>query len=214
MNPNPMTAAQLFALLAKVALVETPTIHNGKFDKYLDGMSQMAQIYLEIGFRGELVSPDVDPLILAAVGYEESRHRPHGHDGDCTGTGSTRTCHAVGPMQLATSTPGVIGRIDPKWQGYDVERLRDPHTNVEVAYRMLKFWKAQCSGGPAVWLGAYSAGRCTKRPIPLGKRRCALAGVLSNAAGYTFDACAKVEKDKHIAAIEKQLAADTAVKEK
>lgn len=203
MNPNPMTTAKLFALLAQMALVETPTLHDGapKHQKYLDGMNEMAQIYLEVGFQGKIVSADADPLLLAAMGYEESRHRPHSQDGDCVGTGYNHACRAFGPMQINKASPGFLGNIDPKWKGYTVETLREPRTNVQAAYRMLEYYKESCKGGPAVWLGSWSAGKCLSEPIPLGKRRCAIARALGDASGIEVPGCDTSGSTKHIQAL-------------
>ena len=191
---NPMTVAQLFALLAKMALVEIPRLHDGseKNQKYLDGMQNMTRIYLEVGAQGALISSDADPLLLAAIGYEESRHRPDVKDGDChfIDPGPPhQACNSVGPMQLNTGTPRMLAEIDAKWQGYTTETLRNPQTNVEAAYRMLAYYKAACKGGPAIWLGAWSAGHCSQHPHAMGYRRCAMAKALGDASGIAVEGC-------------------------
>jgi hypothetical protein len=179
-----MTVSQLFTLLLQLILVEAPYIQSGKphLNRYLDGMHDMARIYLEVGAQGRIISPDVDPLLLAAIGHEESRHRPESVDGDCTNTDHGKVCRAIGPMQLNKAAPRLLASIDSKWKGYTAETLRLPQTNVEAAYELLAYWKRACPGTPAHWLGAWSAGKCFKRPIKLGKRRCAIAQALADAA--------------------------------
>lgn len=195
-----MTLIQLFTILVRLALLETPTLHDGqaKHQQYLDGMREMSRIYLEVGASGDIVSPAADPLLLAAMGYEESRHRPNIEDGDCrfVEPRPKQACNAFGPMQLSKATPGVLGNIDPKWKGYTVEVLRNQQTNVEAAYRLLRHYKDTCSGGPASWLGAWSAGRCTKKPIRLGLRRCYLASAMAKAAEVPPIDCGAWSPDK------------------
>lgn len=203
---TPMTVAQLFSLLVKMALVEAPYLHSGKphLNKYLDGMQEMSRIYLEVGAQGKIISSDADPLLLAAIGYEESRHRPQSVDGDCNNTDHGLICRAIGPMQINKASPGMLGNIDPKWKGYTVETLRSPQTNVEAAYRMLAYYKDTCKGGPAVWLGSWSAGKCLSKPIPLGKRRCAIARALGDASGIEVTGCdtsAGESVSKHVASL-------------
>lgn len=199
-----MTFIQLFTILVRLAILETPTLHDGqaKHQQYLDGMREMSRIYLEVGSPGDIVSRDADPLLLAAMGYEESRHRPNVEDGDChfVEPRPQQACNAFGPLQLNKATPAILGRIDQKWSGYTVEALRNPQTNVEAAYRLLRHYKETCQGGPASWLGAWSAGRCTKKPIRLGLRRCYLASAMAQAAGMAPIECGAWSPDKHTAA--------------
>ncbi len=99
-----------------------------------------------------------------------------------------KRCNAVGPMQLAVghrgnlpSWPEVSTEFsaergwqpdDPKtWKenAFTVADLRDPRTNVRIAYAELEHWKAVCTGkdgAPApmgVWLTAYRYGSCPAR---------------------------------------------------
>lgn len=192
-----MDATKLFAILLKISTIEAPSLKDdggGPGSKFLDGIQQMSKHYAEVGAAGELVSPEIDPILLAAVGYEESRHQPDVRDGDCTVKG---ICRVVGPMQLHKGTPIVLGNIDPTWKGVTVKQLRDPRKNVEGAYRMLKFFKAECANTtPDIWLGAYSMGHCTKQPIRLGTRRCAVAKAMAKHAGTDFAGCDTLPKDR------------------
>lgn len=203
---NPLIA-KLFVLLTKIALVEAPTLHDGspKHQEYLDGMHEMTRIYVDVGKAGTLISPDADPMLLAAIGYEESRHRPRSPDGDCAHLPAGVKCRAFGPMQLSKSTPGLLGDIDLSWKGSTLELMRDPATNVKAAYRLMVYWKDQCKGGPAQWLGAWSAGRCSRNPIPMGHRRCALARALGDAAGVEVAGCDTTRHNKHVGALIAQL---------
>jgi len=195
---NPLTI-KLFTLLAKIALVEVPALHDGspKHQTYLDGMNEMSRIYVDVGKAGLLISPDADSMLLAAIGYEESRHRPQSPDGDCSHLPGGTKCRAFGPMQINKSTPSILGNIDLSWKGSTLEQLRDPETNVKAAYRLMVYWKDQCKGGPAQWLGAWSAGRCSRNPIPMGHRRCALARALGDAAGVEVTGCDTKIHDRH-----------------
>jgi len=179
-----MTFATLILLLSKLAMVEQPDLHAAsRWTSYLDGMAVMAGEYLEAGRVGALVSPDVDPLLLAVIGYEESRHRPSIPDGDCAHPNSGRICRAIGPMQLSRALPTMMPRIDAAYPVLTVEGLRDPRTSVAAAYRLLRYYRDTCHGGPAQWLGAWSAGKCSTKPIALGVRRCQLAAAMADAAG-------------------------------
>jgi len=177
-----MTFATLILLLSKLAMVEQPDLHTSeRWASYLDGMATMAGEYLEAGRAGTLVSPDVDPLLLAVIGYEESRHRPNIKDGDCDNT-LARHCKAIGPMQLSRSLPSMMPRIDRDYAPITVDSLRNPRSSVLAAYRLLRHYRDTCHGGPAQWLGAWSAGKCSAKPIALGVRRCQLAAAMADAA--------------------------------
>lgn len=192
-----MTAILLFTLLAKMALVEAPDLHAGRWNVYLDGLHEMSQIYVDVGKAGLLISPDADPLLLAAIGYEESRHKPQSKDGDCSYLPGGTKCRAFGPMQISKATPSILGKIDPAWKDSTLEQLRNPAQNVKAAYRLLQFWKDSCKGGPAQYLGAWSAGQCSSSPIAMGFRRCALARALGDAAGVEVEGCDTKRHDRH-----------------
>lgn len=193
-----MNLALLLSLLLKIATYEWPTVMDDKPQnaKYREGLKVMTELYVKVGSEGAVLSADADPVLLAAIGYEESRHRPKVKDGDC---GIGGGCNAIGPMQLARSTPWTLGNIDPTWKGMKIDQFRDPETAVKGSYRLLRYWKEQCPGTPAHWLGAWSAGKCFgKNAIELGVRRCILAKGIADAAGVTFPACAtrKLHSDR------------------
>lgn len=177
-----MTFATLILLLSKLAMVEQPDLHTSqRWATYIDGMATMAGEYLDVGRAGAIISPDVDPLILAVIGYEESRHRPSIKDGDCDNT-EARHCKAIGPMQLSRALPTMMPRIDQDYAPLTVSALRNPRSSVLAAYRLLRHYRDTCHGGPAQWLGAWSAGKCSAKPIALGVRRCQLAAAMADAA--------------------------------
>lgn len=125
-----------------------------------------------------------------------------------------KQCRAVGPMQLAVGHRSNL----PNWRevsmefssdrGWDyeepkslkqnpftVEDLRDPRTNIRIAYAELEHWKHTCVGKDrseapvGVWLTAYRYGSCP----PLGKasgryyideeakKRCSLVAEMASA---------------------------------
>jgi hypothetical protein len=195
-----MTLEKLFALLMQVALIETPVLEDGqdKHVKYIAGMREMAGYYIEVGKAGEIVSPDADPLLLAVIGYGESRHQPKVKDGDCVGAGEKPVCAAVGPMQLHKGNGRVLANIDPEWKGTKEKDLRDPKTSVRAAYRLLRYYKETCpEGGPAGWLSAWAAGRCFHRAIPIGSGRCVMARALGKAAGVEVAGCESAKTTNH-----------------
>lgn len=194
-----MTIEKLFALLLKVALLETPVLQDGqeKHVKYIAGMQEMAQHYVEVGSAGELISRDADPLLLAVIGYGESRHQPRVKDGDCfTPISGKPQCSAIGPMQLHRGNNKVLANIDPTWNNTKQDDLRDPRTSVRAAYRLLRFYKETCpEGGPAGWLSGWAAGKCFHRAIPIGTGRCFLAATLGKAAGVEVKGCEAAKTD-------------------
>jgi len=186
-----MNATKLFTLLAQLALVETPLLHDGtpKNNKYLESVHTMANLYVEVGSAGSFISPEIDPLVLAAIGYEESRHRVRVNDGDCRydyRAQDTR-CWSIGPMQLSRATPRWWKQIEPN-DPLSVEQLRDPQTSVRVAYRMLSYWKDSCHGDLTATLSSWSAGKCLKKAA-LGQRRCSLVKAFAAASGLPEPVC-------------------------
>lgn len=194
-------------LLMRLALLESPTLRDEspKNKAYIESVKTMSQIYVEVGGAGEVVSPKVDPLLLAAMGYEESRHRVRSKDGDCDRT-EKPYCHAVGPMQVGKTLPKQMAKRDSWWATITTEKLREPRTSVEAAYRLLRYWKGACKGGPVEWLGAWSAGKCVGK-IQLGKRRCALAKAFGEEVGADVACSAPATDDatmRRITAIRKK----------
>lgn len=213
-----MTFEKLFALLMQVALIETPVLEDGqeKHVRYIDGMREMAKLYVEVGSAGELISADADVLLLAVIGYGESRHQPHVKDGDCHPTlDGDPHCAATGPMQLHKGNGRVLANIDSAWKGTTAKDLRDPRTSVRGAYRLLRFYKETCpEGGPAGWLSAWAAGQCFRRAIPIGSGRCVMARALGKAAGVEVKGCENAKTDnKRFLRIERVLSGEPAKKE-
>jgi len=166
----------------------------GEINKeHQEDVGRLAWIYWDVGRKGAIVNPTVDPYLLAAVGYYESRWRRWPKDGDCyydmrkPGKPKLR-CTAIGPHQLSTSSPIWLKTIHSRWIGVTVKGLREPITNVQASYDMLVFWKKVCKGSPGVTLEAYGRGKCpkSKRPAMEGRRRCALATAMARRNGVEF----------------------------
>jgi len=177
------------AVILKMVAYEYPNIEDGsaRNAKYLNGAREMAEHYLEVGREGKIVSPDIDPILLATIGYEESRHRPDSPDGDCffNGMSKEKKCNAFGPMQLNKGIPWVLNRINEDfWEGVTLESLRDPGQNVQAAYDVLHYWKTSCSSDTANFMGSYMSGKCLKDSISPGKKRCMIAKTLDIAMGH------------------------------
>lgn len=184
-----MSLEALFIALLVLARIESPTLDEAKHPKYFDSLRVMSALYVEVGKEGALVSNVADPLILAAIGYEESRHRTYVEDGDCRQTfGMTKAvCFSVGPMQLSRATPRWWPSIVPG-ESLSVEDLRDPSRSVSATYKLLQYWRDKCGGDVAKWLGSWSAGKCTRYTIGLGRRRAALAGAIGHTMGLDVPA--------------------------
>jgi len=125
-----------------------------------------------------------------------------------------KRCNAVGPMQLAVGHRSNLPTwreisaefsTDRGWDyeqpaslkknGFTVDDLRDPRTNVRIAYAELEHWKNTCVGkdGAAspvgVWLTAYRYGSCPAKGKASGryyideeaKTRCKLVAEMASA---------------------------------
>jgi|GEM_PF-3187180 len=206
-----MNVEVLFKILVKLALLENPKVNENQ--AYLEGLRTMTQLYVEVGSEGRVASPDMDAVLLATIGYEESRHQPKVHDGDChLSMKGPPVCDAFGPMQVSRATPFVLGNIDPEWKGVTIKQLREPRRNVDAAYRLLRYWSDQCEGAKLDGLmGNWSAGKCLKGPIYMGAHRCALAKAIGEAAGVNVGDCkrgAPPRTKSKLARLKKRLAAD------
>lgn len=174
----------MFALLYK----EAPAIEHSQKARHIqhrEDVQVLGSMFTETGSRGDLVSPDVDPLILAGMSWEESRYRQHGPDGDPSFKGGHRICtkpgpcygpmsprkrigNSIGPMQISRAAPHWVkvweddnlpeGKL---WHGLTLNQLRKPAINVAFAYTLLKKYKRECGGSPAVWIDSYGRGKCT-----------------------------------------------------
>lgn len=184
-----MSLEALFVALLALARVESPTLDETLHRRYFESLRQMTALYVEVGKEGALVSNVADPLILAAIGYEESRHRTYIQDGDCRHTfGMTHTvCFSVGPMQLSRATPRWWSSIVPG-ETLELADLRDPSRSVGVTYKLLQYWRDKCGGDVARWVGSWAAGKCTRYTIGLGRRRTALAGAIGHVMGLEVPA--------------------------
>lgn len=194
-----MNLETLVLMLTMLARVEMPALDDGseRHVRYLAGLREMASHYLEVGKAGAIVSPEIDPLLLAAIGYGESRHQPKVRDGDCnTMIGGKTICAVVGPMQVSRGTMLTLGQTDTAWSKVTLAELRRPRTSVEAAYRLLAYHRSRCKGGVSHWLGAWSAGRCFDAPIAMGSQRCALAAAMARHAGVEPPQCAGTVRSK------------------
>lgn len=189
-----MDVGILFGLLVKLAIVEVPHLHDGseKNNKYLEGIHQMAEIYVDVGEEGALYSSDIDPIILSVIGYEESRNRPNSPDGDCYFTmNREKKCNSFGPMQISKIMPWYLKNLDPDyWEGVTEASLRQPDENVEAAYFLLNHYKKECKGGGlAHMFGNYMGGKCFKGAIAPGKKRCHIAKAMGESIGIKMPEC-------------------------
>jgi hypothetical protein len=172
----------IITILIMLARVEQPNLDVEKHARYLASIRTMAAAYVEVGREGALVSPVADAALLAAIGYEESRHRTYIEDGDCAyPMVGPKVCDSIGPMQLSRA----IAKWPefPQFASTKPEHMRSPSDSVAIAYEILAHYKQKCGKNPAVWLSAYAMGRCPKQPIKLGRRRAALAWAIAHAAG-------------------------------
>lgn len=188
----------LVALLVSAVLellnAEDPTMATRapeRMAQFQASVKELVPIHVEVGRRGVLVSPAVDPLILASVNYAETRFRLPAPSGDCkrthkyAGVPSLRwpkgyvpvmkwICPSVGPMNVAQDNRRVVGQwsevveVLPGIQETPLtsKDMEDLATNIKLAYGILHHWKNECRNrnefaSVASWLTAYRWGRCT-----------------------------------------------------
>lgn len=180
---------QLIAIILVMYTASSPSgIAAEKTASYRAGVEALAPIIVEVGSQGLLVSPEVDPAMLAAVAWYESTFRPDSPDGDCHRIGlspdTTTMCTATGPMQVVKSAGSYLGAVEPSLKDIRADALRDPKTSVRAGYAALRLWKKLCGGSPAVWLTAYVWGHCPRSPDWEGVRRCALATAMLDKLGH------------------------------
>jgi len=187
----------MFSLLYK----EVPAIEHSQNKAHIqhrEDVQVLGGMFVDTGSRGLLVNSYIDPLILAAMSFEESRYRQHGPDGDPALGGivpptlirntkgkvvgvihKKRTKpkgQSIGPMQISRSAPywvKIWTENDPDigipWMGLTVTKLREPAVNIAFAYSLLEKYKRDCGESPAVWIDSYGRGKCSY--ISKGKRR-------------------------------------------
>lgn len=170
----------LLALMFLSLYSEAPYIKNSTKEKHVqhrESVQIMADNFVKVGSRGELIDPQTDAIILTSISWYEARFRSKPSDGDMGAV--------LGPMQISKKAPtwAPLLEIDDKekWEGITTEQLRDPKKNVEFAYDVLRSYKNKCeSNDPGDWLDAYGAGKClpAKGFGMEAKRRCAYAMVL------------------------------------
>jgi hypothetical protein len=176
----------MFALLYR----EAPAIEHStkKYHvQHREDVVALGNIFYDTGSKGSLVNPDVDPLILAAMAFEESRYRQHGPDGDPSFKGGHKICtkpgpcygprtpvvrigQSIGPMQISRGAPYWVKKWDANgmkegklWAGLTLTQLRDPAINVAFAYTLLGMFKNKCGGSPGVWIDSYGRGKCSSK---------------------------------------------------
>jgi hypothetical protein len=126
-----MTPAALLAALLEIAApVRARTIADAE---------RLVPVLLE---EAAAVSPPFDPVLLAALAWNESgfRNDRHGARGE------------IGTMQILPR-----GMALHLCRGLVISRLRD---NVKCGARILARVRQICGGSPARWLSAYSGRRC------------------------------------------------------
>jgi hypothetical protein len=141
----------------------------------------LTQIFVDTAKPGVLIDPDTDAMLLATQAWYESALKLKPKDGDPLRLHDGDVGTVVGPMQVSKAAPGWVVLLPGlgHWKGLNVEKMRDPATNVRLAYDIIKYWKDTCGGPPGVWLTAYGWGRCPtqlwngNRTVDWeGKRRC------------------------------------------
>ncbi len=122
----------------------------------------LTQIFLDVAKPGVLVDPNTDAMLLATQCWFESALKLKPKDGDPTHLLAGNVGTVVGPMQISKAAPGWVSLLPgmEKWKGLTVEQMRDPATNVALAYDILTYWKGACGGPPGVWIAAYGMGKC------------------------------------------------------
>jgi len=181
----------MFALLYN----EAPAIEQSQSKRNIqhrEDVQALGEIFSDTGDKGTLVNKYIDPTILAAMSFEESRYRQFGPDGDPSQGGIVPPTlikndkgktigvvyskpkkaigRSIGPMQISRAAPYWVKtwiKTDPDygipWTGLTVKKLRDPAVNVAFAYMLLEKYKQECGGSPAVWIDSYGRGRCSSR---------------------------------------------------
>lgn len=178
--------ASLVSVMIAAASYEVPALKTAsEGTRYEVSIRTLSALNEDVGKEGYLVSPEVDPILLAANQYFESRFRTYVDDGDCTFY-ATRICRAVGPMQIHRGASSWVARLDPTLNAGTVGELRMPERNVRAGYAILKHWKQTCGGTPGVWMTAYrSASGCPKKSHvdDNASARCAVATAMLQATG-------------------------------
>jgi hypothetical protein len=186
-----MFGKALGLLMVLMIMREAPGVtdpNDKRLDKRRVEVKELAALHIEVAKKGQLVDPLTDAAILTGISFYESRHMLKPKDGDARFNWRTQKSvgTVVGPMQVSKAAPRLV-KIWPepwrtKWKGLTVKKMRDPKTNIALAYDILKMWKDMCGGPPGVWVTAYGWGRCPKYDYTRkhkyvdweGRRRCKL----------------------------------------
>lgn len=125
-------------------------------------VEQLAKFIVDEAKEGYLVDPQTDAMILGTQAWYESRLKLQPPDGDIMHLHQGDVGTAVGPMQINKAAPFYVVQWPngERWRGLDVAKMRDPKTNVELAYFNLKYRKDTCGGPPGAWIAAYGMGHC------------------------------------------------------
>ena len=172
----------LLAAMVQAASFERPWVLRAKSKRAradLSDIELMATLNAEIGFAGH-VQGDLDPWILAARQYFESRWLTRGPDGDCKTYKPRRTrCRSVGPMQVNWRNATKVYRIS-------LLQLREPDRNVSIGYDELARVRSKCRGNLALVFTGYTRGigrGCPRTANARGVRTCALLEAMLRYAG-------------------------------
>jgi hypothetical protein len=198
-------AARYMTDISTLVAIHTDVADGRLINKDMDALILTAVNYRESRLKNP--SEDGDCHLVHALQGLPSVSWPKGYK-----PVYTKRCNAVGPMQLAVGHRANL----PSWQevsmefsadrGWDYEEaktwknnpftvddLRDPRTNVRIAYAELVHWKYACvakDGAEApvgVWLTAYRYGSCPSRSKATGryyidaeaKKRCSLVAEMA-----------------------------------
>jgi hypothetical protein len=142
-----------------------PENDDPRYDDKMTEVSQLTDMFVETAKDGHLVDPETDAAILGTISWFESRIMLKPKDGDPRFSGGRNGKYqgsVVGPMQISKGAPIWVKTwpMRDEWLGLTVEQMRDPKTNVKLAYDILTYWKDTCGGPPGVWISAYGSGKC------------------------------------------------------
>jgi len=107
----------------------------------------MYPIYYQDEIKSNSAQFGIDPLLVAAIIYVESKYKPE----------LVSNKGAIGLMQIMPNTANWIFGMDG-YRKYTIQSLKDPHTNIAVGVKYLDLLNSQFNHNIAEVLAAYNAG--------------------------------------------------------